>query len=606
VSADHSEDPIYEIAGTPFFEDGTFTLPAIEDIVRAEKLVIYVGAGLTIDLGGPTWNTMLDKMSQSAPAGRSGDPPDQYQALAKRLAPVERATMLSGFFREWYGDTNEATTELHQAIADAIYPVYDGMQGRLSSVVALMVVVFAAAGREVTVVTTNYDTLLESEISEFVDTWNSSEGRSPVSLDVQVAEARSDDKLDGTASQPPASTPTTRSTRSVTLRYLHGRLVKGEAGCVLSGDLVFDESDYAQSRAVETEYLAGLLRDRTLLTLGASITDVALVDALSASATTGSQRYAVIPVNDLTGGERRTEKAVEFHKKAMQKRCGSLGLTPLFPDFYYQVSVFVSEIVRCLATHGVDWKSHKQRLIAWSECWLQENGFGDGISAPDREELWQLHAELEDVAKSVADGYLGKENIKVELWARWVMTDNNGERDIRQLRLCSSSTGIVTSDTTRRTSDLSVVAQVPVMIGYCAGRPTMTAKEETKPVGADEARKSLYSNRWHARLIVPVIVPFEGSDLAVGAVELSSMSEDSKIAVAEGRTSSQLKPSELRDLVKLLREMGTKWLTLNAESAPRGAPGGNSVRAVQSGEEAPGDAVEHDHATLPVADGGAS
>jgi hypothetical protein len=555
-----SDDSTYHVAKTPFFDDTDCTQNAIRDVAAATDLVLYVGAGLTIDRGGPTWGQMLDKVSEGLQTALGPEVSQQepylsarnFRLLPPKITPVERATMLTQWSHRIHGDP--AINVLSAKVADAVYPsaIEQMIGGRLSRALASMIVTFAGAGRRVTVISTNYDNILQSDIETEVKLWRADHPDGRLALDIRFAEPNRSGTLDWKHED---SGITGNLENLISFHYLHGRLRRGHSP---DGYFVFNEADYARIRPGETAFLASAFTNRTVLVVGSSISDVALVDALLLSNTSRQKRYATVPVIDLIpdlGSEKPpTECDVEARKKWVNARYVDLGLIPLFPDFHYQVPVLVSEIVRFAKSDATSCKPHKQRLMEWSKLWRQKHGFSRGDDKPAARPLKELHDKLEETVNLLAQmGLLnGSVGAKLELWARWTVAD-----DIRQLRICASSSVIITSNTTRRTIDLSVAAKVPVMIGYCAGRPTMTAAEETKPVGAKEARKSAYSNRWHSRLVVPIVVEYDGSDLAVGAVELSSMEVGAFDRLA------QENPTKFVSLVKSLTECGDHWLSLD-------------------------------------------
>lgn len=245
---------------------------------RTRQLVIFVGAGISLEYGIPAWRDLVVDLlfERTARSRRMGDlPPEYRRALGRWLAEYfdYDLTVLARVIRQDVvrehrrkkATPEDAEREFLQCVRKRLYatlresPETDGAHGTTLEAVAQLIELSRRDGNVVTVVTFNFDDLLERELHR----------RGVITRTVTNAGRRSGPGLP--------------------IIHPHGCLpVQGP----LNDDpIVFSEQDY--HRLTDTAYhwapttIVSLLRQYTVLFVGLSMSDPHLRRLLDACRTPG-------------------------------------------------------------------------------------------------------------------------------------------------------------------------------------------------------------------------------------------------------------------------------------------------------------------------------
>lgn len=454
---------------TPFFRLSSVK-QHLSELASAPNLVVYCGAGVTIDQTGMGWVEMLRKTFSEQAEGI------QVAADSRQMNWPQIA---SGLFERRSAATDDDMQDwLTVTLRQLLYPS-DGQlewqSGPLADSVASLVVIAALVGKAVTLVSTNYDTHLESRVNSLIE-----EAASEVTVTITTL-------LDEV---PAALTP---KRGHVEIVYLHGRVPPDGPA---EGRVVITEQDYAETRDSSRNLLTNAMNapDTGLLLLGASLTDPPLVDALAEThlhSPNESVRVALFPVMP-TG----IYKLPDYRDALdlMKARGDHLGLEILFPDFLFQVPEFCKELTYSLSPSGRgDHLEGNGRYGARLDRWWGE--YRVHLTEPDvvggfmGEKLSEL---LGVIATGEGENELGydTELFRLDLWLR----DSPRERQLVQW---GSSIGPLRDTKLHKTEPLTLNSKHVTTQGFMSGRPRLMSLEDVG-ISDDE------THRWKTFLVVPV------------------------------------------------------------------------------------------------------
>lgn len=502
----------------PFLKDDS-TLTALRKIADCHSLVLYCGAGVTRDRTGLGWDELVKSTFRFA--RRRKHDPELAEALEHLLAvdtasPKQRASLVYETFRR---PGEEETSFLRPYLHKALYQENGWSEGYLLRNVALLAVFCAYLDKPVSLVTTNYDDYLDREVCEALDDFFDSP--SP------------DEPIPGVRCIVLGEPTTTREIRApinssqyIEINFIHGRVDQdGQA----SGRVVFSENSYSATYRRTVDFLLPIFgKDSGLLTLGASLTDEPLIEALTLTKMHAGARFAMLTVppevllDQDSAREASPSLTLAKIERALAKRGEHLGVNSLFPSNFAQVAQFVEELRLCvlmeyfghLRRYGKE-VSYPARLDQWWEAWRHSS------FATDHSGNYEfLRAALDDlVARFNSDGLSrDKEVLRLEVWVR---QDPSARRN-RRLTLFANSTGPLMADSALRRERVDRFSQIASIRAFNEGKPIL--------VGLEDLEFPNSSTRWKTFLAAPIFVEetidvdgngFTGS-LPVGVVTLCS------------------------------------------------------------------------------------
>lgn len=534
---------------------------AITALSTARSIIIFAGAGVTIDSTGLPWSGLVRRILNEEPRLRSSITPEEAALLAAHLSPLEIATIASQYYRGLHAEAKDAQDDLDTKIKTLLYPGNEWRAGRLATNVMKLAVSFATNGRRVEIVTTNYDTHLERAYDKLSDGAVAVEANYK---DSQAIPRLSIHSLEERASQLLADGRRRRALPSnlIHLTYLHGRLDPHEQR---GGQLGFSEHDYAELRPHVTAVLQKILEpsDTALLVLGSSLTDPPLLSALfdtrlddEDERENQSNRVAIMPYLSFLREDTRPEGVakIERHIKA---RANEFGVKLLMPDCLYHTAQFCEEIIT-----AIDWQENKSstvvaryeetplmrygaRLQGWWAAWSAEVLRGGQIVVDNADLTWQiLSTALEQILDTLPTSQRVRgERFKLEMWVRW---DPAG-RD-RELALWANSNGPRYDYDSIHTAPIGLGSQYQAVSAWADGQPRLSCPEEGGPAG--------YAfSRWRTFVSVPITTLSGGGEIPVGVITLASSNLLSNSGL-------RLNAKQTAILIGLLGEIG-EWLLLD-------------------------------------------
>lgn len=518
-----------------FHQDAT--KEALLHLSLSSSLVIYCGAGVTIDRTGYGWGPLIASVFAPDSGSHRGYPTDTEIGLMQgREDPIRLASALMQYALDQEANSDALKKHLTPLLQNRLYKADVWRNGRLAGNICTLAASAAVIlGRSVDIITTNYDTHLEESFGLGVVRWATkalarlsadsdltAEDLIP-SLKVWVRDEGDEPERLVLSNGPSANSS---GSGEVNLHYLHGRVPRNGAA---DGHLVVSEVDYARSRPKSLQTMAGLFGgDKEVLILGASLTDPPLIDALALTKANRRpddlRRYVVMPRSSLG----YLDLPADQHERIvahLSRRCELLGTRLLAPDFRYQTAQICEELTlyRTLASSPDDIASlvadsaqmrYGLRLLKWWQDWIVSDiamkpGSAYNVMLNNFQEI-QHH-----IGQSAAPN-LGRnapeEYFRLELWVR-----ENPAR-YRRLALWAMSSGMLLDPQARRHAELEIGSHNATVQTFAEGRPQHFDISDLYE--EDRAR----SSRWKSYFSVPIYVSVNGGRVSVGAVTLASSS----------------------------------------------------------------------------------
>ena len=280
---------------------------ALDELISAEGVLIYCGAGLSYPLTGLTWNRLILDMFENLRFELKqnllefNESADVYETIKKRFSinsntPRENATIVATYI-ESLVKTSYGGFDYYDKLADLIgKSIYRRLsrqrpqtesearrhvENLLFEHVTSLVVCLLLKETKVRIVTTNYDTYLE-ETLRFVTNILSNDRANNYSVKVYGSERCPNfSKLNST---------------TVPIVYLHGRIARdlknrnNDSNCKNTpfSQLVFSEKEYYHRQRATAKVMATVAKgmDCTLI-VGSSLNDPPLLEWLHSNSTVG-------------------------------------------------------------------------------------------------------------------------------------------------------------------------------------------------------------------------------------------------------------------------------------------------------------------------------
>ena len=310
------------------------TAEAIAQLAGSEEpLLIYCGAGVSIDRTGLTWSGLVrscypghySKYYRHGPRKSDVDalmsqPPDQLaSSLIYTLRQVARVSKSSLQYT------------LRERLRTSLYGNKSTWQaGRLATNIVYLAIFRALDGRETTILTTNYDDHLEHQFDAIRSYLEPFDGNLFPGLEVTDPDGRLIRLVSPVGKGPE---------KPVELVYLHGRVPRRGA---VNWPIVLDENSYAATSKVVGDRLQRALIDHPLtLILGSSLSDLPLIRALSSTRNSG-RRLALLTKHAIADDLDSDGNSLSLD--LLRHRTSELAVIPLLADFHGQVAQVVHEL----------------------------------------------------------------------------------------------------------------------------------------------------------------------------------------------------------------------------------------------------------------------
>lgn len=499
-----------------FFDDDD-TKRIIRKIAEADRLTIFVGAGIAADLEIPNWSGLVARLLERME--RPNHDGDAACRKAVRFAldffhQMPAASIVDALYADQYG--HQALKQRNNDIAAILYP-RNGQPAKAHvphDALAIYVLRLARAKRlagcDVHIVTTNYDDSLEWIADSNIDAL-SELGREGVAV-FSNDDAEDDGKRPG-----------------VPVSHLHGLIPRTGEG----REVVFSEREYIRwdRESRWRDYLARRVAGGGVtLFVGASLRDyniAAMIRRFSRSSV-----YALLPVEDEVGAY--SSKSEEPWPRATARyaalRGQHLGVEVLRPDFYGQVCQFLNEAAIPTDLGAPDYST---RLKSWWQAWRAGEPY-------ETELLVERCQALREFAKREHEQLSRVQHVKAEIWVR-------EDPDARELRLYSTSQTVVLPGD-----------------GYWAHCTKFEHSSPYAAISAFAARRATEGrvnyrndNRWTHCLAVPLILPEKPRyELPVGVMILLMHAPEVKEEKYFGESGSD----HMRILATRMKEIGQEFL----------------------------------------------
>lgn len=527
------------------------TKRAIVKLASCEKLVIYCGAGVTIDRTGLTWGDLVEQLFETSDRSQSPHDPsaEELKILRRELTPLQLASVLAERTQEHHATEKEARNSLIPKIQQALYKGTGWQSGALVPNIIRLSFGLIHLGKQVTIITSNYDTYLEEEYSHY---------RSELRTNPELKNSPPPD-IAGMVVCAAGMKRLFRNTKpdgnadSIEIVYLHGRIpLTGGLG----GRLALSEKDYHQvSDTVVGTLHKSFSKPKTgVLILGTSLTDPPLLRALfdtkpaqNGKITPDWKRVALVPATS-TGFSKYSE---DFSRlvQSLKMRTNHFGVELLVPDFHYQIAQFCQEVLTAISLSkdtelymAPDSSArYGKRLGEWWDAWQeQERRLGPEYIYDALNQRLKSIREL--LRKNANDP--SRELMKVELWVR------HDPNNVRRLALWGASTGVLQDRSVLHFEELDLNTSNASVKAFIEGRPQYMARQDLANEGA------VPNSRWRSYLSVPIRIDLADGTIPVGVITLASMREKAVSEIPEGSV------REMTRLVNQLTAVGQQLLNV--------------------------------------------
>ena len=501
------------------------TLDALDAIVGSEKLVIYCGAGVTVDQTGVSWTELIQQVFGVAVGAKTGRS-TKYKSVEFLLSVMDDPRQVASIVTEAFRTDRVIENDfLKTALLHILYTKSTWSTGQILRNVAQFAINASIVGRDVTIITTNYDAYIEKEIDFRFEALKTEPGfptgrtpgvfrtrhepgAEPVPVRVINAQGRAMTAEGGAG--------------EIELIYLHGRIDQGGA---TEGVLVLTEDSYARTRDISRQILQRHFERSTsdgsakaVLIVGASLTDGPLIDALAVThertPPAGARPQIRVALTDLPLTKK--DLATTFDSKidveidsghvrdALALRGKHLGVDILWPASHSQTAQFLEEMrvdlvgrkrhARVDAYVAADLGiSYAARLKRWetqfqtSQTMLDQGFVHNHLSVINEAIKLELKHHKFDAES---------ETLRLELWARTKPSS-------RRMVLIGNSTGPLSDRSALRDEAVDCMTNASI-VAFLEGRPLLRSIEQLDP--------DLISNRWQTFFSVPIFVNVEGED----------------------------------------------------------------------------------------------
>ncbi|WP_146077416.1 SIR2 family protein [Rathayibacter rathayi] len=394
----------------PFFSREK-TKQFITEAIQWPKIVIYAGAGVTIDRSGLGWGQLVHGLLANYITS-----PEQRDRLLRGMAPQEAASVAAQLYLDdHHGDYRDRLTDQLRVL---LYNTGQWQKGDLAlNIARLALALNRKAIREnrrnsgAVVVTPNYDSYIFEELSQ-ASTEIVIRGRSrlrprllfPTNSDpLRAHDLHGDESEFGDID---FSSWLTEGQSAFDARYpscihLHGYIsrsttIDGGRGIPPYRHPVVSEQDYFITARSSYSALRALFSDSAVILAGSSMTDPPLLRALAATYDSTAPRWAIVPIGV---SESRDDRL--FIRRQVEKRFRHFNVTPVFVDLYGQIQQLFDELILASKLEDPDDyprsdKTYGSRLDQWSQAWRNEIARAPEGSLESQVDVWFILRQLRE------------------------------------------------------------------------------------------------------------------------------------------------------------------------------------------------------------------
>lgn len=534
------------------------TIAAITELASAERLVLYCGAGTTRDQTGLGWDGMVAAVFEAAKSSRRTDR-ELNERIRKLLSnpalePQQKASIVTRYLKP----KNRSESQfLSRYLSQVLYEERGWGEGFLLRNIAALAFGMSQIGRRVTLVTTNYDDYLLRRLRKLVEDAGT-EGPGLLSYCL------------GDEDRPLVSIPARGSLPTIELVFVHGFAPPRGSDYASSGEIVFSEQSYQKTQQRTSDYLRSLMDgSATFLTIGASIADPPLINAIVRGSAEGARVYSLIDLPWALNEDLNDDIVASQTQSLLAARASHLGIRrALSPANFSQVAQFVEEIRVSAYLTAASQPEHElyrtsgnyaSRLNSWWQNW------SISAQASAHEDHYLLLATGLDILRDKLESFgcrrSDEELLRLEMWVR---LDPSISRAHRHLTLFANSSGHVLDIRSRREEVIRRASPISSVKSFVSGKPTLS------PLTALGFSDS--ASRWKTFLSVPVFheVSIESPDLVVpvtGSVPLgvvtlsSSLPMEQQAADRACFVDTKLGNSEYKEILSVMIEVGREVVT---------------------------------------------
>lgn len=533
---------------TRFFKSAAAS-GALADLARLPRLTLFVGAGVSMEAGLPSWPRLIETLLRMA--ADASDPFRQHRSdLVRRgVSPAEINDIIleeSFNYARWIISTHgllgaaavvKAWLEPHEylpKVQEALYkPITEAKLPLEPGQAALEIArLWQRLGQDkLTVVTTNYDLLLEQALE--------AAGVAPSAIQ--------------SVSEPPVET----KVAGFTVVHLHGIVPEPSVSSATTQPIVLAEDEYLQAADDEPArtrraYCEHLLKEDPCLFLGTSLTDPNLLTYLYGSRAArnrdGPRHFALMAnQGDQPPGLEATPTVLSAGRRAAAQRLSKIHIEALQLDFFSQTPQFLAEL-RLRLTRPES-ASFIDRLAVWTDQ-ATSAGILPSNHAAFRARQPRVRLALELAVRGITGVLAAKPSLKCEgehlalhLWVHDAATDG--------LIFVARSDQEFFSPATLEHQPIAMPTGRLVVESVCSGYVL------------EASGHHLRSSRWKSMLVVPLALrddhTLAGRDtspaIPVGAIVLAS-----DMDAARGLSRFRDAPSQRASLIQTLAVAGEALL----------------------------------------------
>lgn len=474
---------------TDYYNRKFFADPAvqatIDTLADSKPLVLFLGAGVSASQGLPTWTRLLDRLVARGVAQMKGISKGEKEQVVKEILSRPDPLVLGSIARSF---SSEATlrTRLYQRL-------YVPGKPRHPSLVFLaaiweLILTRERLGLETTVVTTNYDDLLERAPTPSLLAFA---GLSGVNTLPKPKPVYSESTLNALV---PGEFP---------IYHLHGFIPEGSSFADVPNDqeIVLTTRDFGNNW--QTHWTAKIFAEKwdwQWAFCGMSFQDPHIASILvERQARLGKigihhtdDPMAPIGIFSLQGQPwvGLPPRVVSALATIEVERLGQLGMNAQPTRYYYQDAWYLHEVSSATRDNG-SFRPYPERVDSWGEefysRWIADRKLISELFVPvARQMLDDVEGDLLS-ARSPMNVTSG-ESFKVELWCR--------DPDSRSLLCISTTEVVVTNIEGTKRLPLSASADNAALKAFTEGRPRILP-----PHANDRAQK-----RWKVYFAAPIVL----------------------------------------------------------------------------------------------------